>query len=553
MRQLTGLVRQTMALAAVASVGVGTGLAPIWATALAAKVGALQQTACGTSGPELAAALGRLKHICPSPSDGMSVECMVALQERYWNKPVLCHAHANPAREFWKPIWWPKPRNDLLVWREVFENPSSLRADVHAAAANRACRLRGDEFRPDLRRTCAADAMARLGVLHSACQYALYMERGWGFEGWEREGDPSQAEPSAGGARGGTPSQAEPSAGGARGGTPSQAKPSPRFEGWRTYWQKRREAETLGNESYWQQVAVQQEAELHHAWRMAQCRQVPVAALVPLRELRPPSVYSSPFDQGDLLVVAAARLGSEWALAVGASSSRAGSHGNVAVEAWRDAPLPLAYLHWSHHAGLPYLLAARQADLASDAPRFDWRGWERGLADAHGADRVTAVSTVETIRAHGWPPCCARNLSHSPWPWADLPTPVRTKVVRRRIDQSGNVRWMYENGREDWLGDNVTHSAMPGGETWITYHSHIGRAVLRRWIDDEGTERWLDEWGDEHWIEADGTEHWIDLDGTEWILLPPERRADQEQGDEANASSNRVLLPIGVPLTEDKE
>ena len=483
-----------MALAVVASVG--TGLAPIWATALAA--GALRQTTCG--GPELAAALGRLKHICPSSSDGMSVECMAALQERYWNKPVLCHAHANPAREFWKPIWRPKPRNDLLVWREVFEDPSSLRADVHAAAANRACRLREDEFRPDLRWTCAADAMARLGVLHGACQYTLYMEGGRRFEGWEREGRPSLQEP------------------------------SPHFEGWRTYWQERRaEAETLGSESYWQ-VAVQEEAELHHAWRMAKCRQVPVAALAPLRELRPPSVYSSPFDQHDLLVVAAARLGSEWALAVGTSSSRAGSHGNVAVEAWRDAPLPLAYLHWSHHAGPAYLLAARQADLASGAPRFDWRGWERGLADAYGANRVAAaVSTAQTIRAHGWPPCCARNLSHSPWPWADLPTPVRTKMVRRRIDQSGNVRWVYENGREDWVEDNVTYSAMPGGETWTTYHSHIGRGVLRRWIDREGTERWLDEWGDEHWIGADGTERWISLDGTEWILLPPERRADEEQ------------------------
>ena len=517
MRQLTGLVRRAMALAVVASVGVGSGLArPVWTTTLAAEA-ALQQTACGTSGPELAAALGRLKHICPSPSDGMSIECMAALQERYWNKPVLCHAHANPAREFWKPIWWPKPRNDLLVWREVFEDPSSLRADVHAAAANRACRLRGDEFRPDLRRTCAADAMARLGVLHGACQYALYMEGGRRFEGWEREGAVRPL--------------LEPSAGGARG-EPLAARTQPRFEGWRPYWQERRaEAETLGNESYWQQwqqVAVQQEAELHHAWRMAKCRTVPVAALAPLRELRPPSVYSSPFDQHDLLVVAAARLGSEWALAVGTSSSRAGSHGSVAVEAWRDAPLPLAYLHWSHHAGLPYLLAARQADLASDAPRFDWRGWERGLADAYGADRVTAaVSTARTIRAHGWPPCCARNLSRSPWPWADLPTPMRTKVVRRRIDQSGNVRWVYENGREDWLEDNVTYSAMPGGETWIVYHSHIGRAVLRRWIDREGAERWLDEWGDEHWIEADGTERWISLDGTEWILLPPERGADE--------------------------
>ena len=212
------------------------------------------------------------------------------------------------------------------------------------------------------------------------------------------------------------------------------------------------EAETLENESDRQQIVVQEEAELHHAWRMAKCRAVPKAALGPLRELRPPSVYTpSPVDQRDQLVAAAARLGSEWALAVGNSLSRAGSHGNVAVETSRDLPLALAYLHWSHHAGPAYLLAARQADLANDAPRFDWRGWERGLEEAHGAARVAAAaSTVTTIRTHGWPPRNARELGNSPWPWSDLPTPVRTNVVRRRIDESGNVRWVHQNGLEKW-------------------------------------------------------------------------------------------------------
>ena len=493
-----GVVRRTAALAAM---GAGSAIClagPALATPPAAET-VLKATACGTSSAEITAALVRLKHLCPSPSDAVSKACMAALEERYRNKPVQCHAHANPARWFSQPIWWPQPRNDTLVWREVFEDPLTLRAAVQAAVRNRACRLRESEFRPDLRQTCAADAMARLGVLHGACQYALYMERGWRFEGWEREAASRQEE-------------------------------APQFEGWQTYWQERRtEAEALTNESDKQQAVVQEEAELHHAWRMAKCRAVPKAALAPLRELRPPSVYTgSPVDQRDLLVVAAARLGSEWALTVGTALNRAGSHGNVAVETWRDAPLPLAYIHWSHHAGAAYLLAAHQVDLASDAPQFDWRGWERGLEDAYGPNGIAAaVSTVETIRSHGWPPCCTRELGNSPWPWSDLPTRARTKVVRRRIDESGNVRWVHQNGREEWVEDNVTHSTMPNGETWVTYHSRIGSAVLRRWIDNEGTERWLDEWGDEHWIEADGTEHWIELDGTEWILLPPERSGDK--------------------------
>ena len=521
MQQLTGLVKRMTALAVAGIVGTATGggvdlgravelAGPFPAQAAGA---AFQETPCGTSGPELVAALDLLKQVCPSPSDAVAEECMAALEERYWNKPVLCHVHANPAHGSWKPIWWPQPRNDPLVWRDVFEDPSALRAAVHAAARNRACRLRENELRPDLRQTCAADAMARLGALHGACQYVRYMEGNQRFEGWEREGDrPSRESPFA-----------------RRRGTPSQAKSNPQLEGWQTYWEERRtEAETLENGTDWQHAALQEEAELHHAWRMAKCRAVPEAALAPLRELRPPSIYAdSPVDQRDLLVVAAARLGSEWALAVGTSLNRAGSHGNVAVETWRDAPLALAYLHWSHHAGLAYLLAARQIDLTSDAPRFDWRGWERRLADAYGAHRVTAaVSRVETILAHGWPPCCARNLSNSPWPWSDLPTSVRTEIVRRRVDESGNVRWVYENGREEWVEDNVAYSAMPGGEIWITYHTRIGGAVLRRWIDD-GTERWLDEWGNEHWVEPDGTEHWIELDGTEWILLPLEWPRDE--------------------------
>ena len=500
--------KRTSALAIVGIAGMGTcgGLDVESVTELAgpgtalAAEAELKETACGTTGPELTVALGHLKHICPRQSDAVSKGCMAALEERYWTRPVLCHAHANPGDGAWQPIWWPQPRNDALVWQEAFEDPSALRAAVQAAVRNRACRLRESEFRPDLRQTCAADAMARLGVLHGACQYALYMERGWRFEGWERERA-----------------------------SPQEAS---LFDGWQTYWEEQRiDAETLQNESNKQQVAVQQEAELHHAWRIAKCRAVPKAALAPLRELRPPSVYTgSPVDQRDLLVVAAARLGSEWALTVGTALNRAGSHGNVAVETWRDAPLPLAYIHWSHHAGAAYLLAARQVDLASDAPRFDWRGWERGLEDAYGPNGVAAaVSTVETIRSHGWPPCCTRELGNSPWPWSDLPTPARTKVVRRRIDESGNVRWVYQNGREEWVEDNVTHSTMPNGETWVTYDSRVGSTVLRRWIDDEGTERWLDEWGDEHWIEVDGTEHWIELDGTEWILLPPEQTGDEER------------------------
>ena len=84
-----------------------------------------------------------------------------------------------------------------------------------------------------------------------------------------------------------------------------------------------------------------------------------------------------------------------------------------------------------------------------------------------------------------------------------------------------NIRWMYEDGREEWVHGERTYSETPGGKLYALYHSRIGMATLRRWTDANGIERWIDEAGDEHWIDADGAEHWIDLEGTEWILLPP--------------------------------
>ena len=102
-----------------------------------------------------------------------------------------------------------------------------------------------------------------------------------------------------------------------------------------------------------------------------------------------------------------------------------------------------------------------------------------------------------------------------------MPTVVARKFVRCRIDEEGNVRWVFRDGRETWLEDGLAWSKSPDSEEQRgAYHSQIGAATLRRWIDEDGTERWIDERGDEHWLEADGTEHWIELDGTEWILLP---------------------------------
>ena len=373
------------------------------------------------------------------------------------------------------------------MWADVFEDVAAVRGKVEAAMADPTCRLHEHEFRASLRQPCAADAMARLAVLHRACRGPLAREDEAG----------------------------------------------PYFHGWPQSWAERRATiEELGDEDYWRLMASLKESELHFAWRMPKCRAVPKPALEVLPKLRPPSFYASA-DQYDLLMVAAARLGSPWAIAMTAVSTKIGTEA-VAIELWPSAPLPLAYVTLGLQSGqssVAYLLAAREEDRQSGTPWFDWHGFEQTVS----AEEIKAtVPAAERIRAQGWPPCCEPRRGDSPWPWTDLPTVLGRKYMRRRIDEEGNVRWVHRSGTEEWLKDGVAYRMSPDGEESMQgSHSRIGALVLRRWTDANGTERWVDEWGDEHWLEADGSEHWIELDGTEWILLPVGKPFPPESAEES--------------------
>ena len=446
--------------------GVGLGLQTL---ALAAEHGVQQPPACSYG------ELEDLKRLCPAPSEAVSEECYEALETRYVRRPVYCDLDSAPGAWRWFRRWSPLPRKDVLVWADVFEDVAARRGKVEAAMADPTCRLHEHEFRAELRQPCAADAMTRLAVLHRAC----------------------------------------------RGPLATEDAANPYFQGWQQAWAERRATiEELGDEDYWRLIASLEESELHFAWRMPKCRAVPKPVLEVLPKLRPPSFYA-PADQYDLLMVAAARLGSPWAIARAAVSVGTGIDAAVAIEMWPGAPWPLAYVAFAFQAGqssLPYLLAAREEDRHSEAPWFDWHGFEQMVS----AEEIKAtVPVAERIRAQGWPPCCEPRRGDSPWPWTDLPTVLGRKYMRRRIDEEGNVRWVHRSGAEEWLVDGRAYMMNPDGEESMQgSHSRIGALVLRRWTDAHGTERWVDEWGDEHWLEADGTERWIELDGTEWILLP---------------------------------
>ena len=109
-------------------------------------------------------------------------------------------------------------------------------------------------------------------------------------------------------------------------------------------------------------------------------------------------------------------------------------------------------------------------------------------------------------------------------PWAIAPPVVDIRYIRRRLDESGNMRWLYESGTEEWIDANGANRILnPDGSELIIYHGPLQdrqQPHLRSWLDENGRRRWLDVHAVEHWMDADGAEHWIDFAGTEWILLP---------------------------------
>ena len=188
--------------------------------------------------------------------------------------------------------------------------------------------------------------------------------------------------------------------------------------------------------------AVIEEARIHFAWRLQRCRSVPPAALVPLAALfTPPPHYDNPdWHQGYEMLRAARAVGSEWAL-----FHLPGP--NAFVNALSRSDLTAAYVHRAFEAytmpssrddELVYLLVAMTHDVASPRPRLDWSGWSDPFTEAeiHEARRK-----ARDVLAVGWEPL-----------------PEAPTGSRRGRDSAA--------GAED-----------------------PGKAVVRRWITEDGEER----------------------------------------------------------------
>ena len=411
----------------------------------------------------------------------VSAKCLAALDGLYADRDVTRNWHSSPLQDPAagpRRLWVPLPISDRVVWRDVFTDPLSLRRAVDEAAAKEQCRAMPGESRHDLRDVCAADAFARLSVLHRACGRILEWDGsehhdGWAVE-WEWERRALDENPRDGA-------------------DPAKAK------------------------------ATLAESELHFAWRLRKCRLVPAAAMARVLALRLPPHQFGRHQHTELLHVAA-RLGSPWA------NTQAGAipEDVNATAAW---DLPLAYIRRAagaalgHNASasmyLPYLLAARDHDLRLQA-RLEWGGLEGQFSEAGlNAAHATALRILED----GWRPMTVRSDRGVTWPWTVAPPIVETRFIRRRLDGDGSVRWVYEGGGEEWLGDRgLSHVIGPDDTELVVYGaSHIvdrHKPRLRTWADEAGHERWTDQDGLEHWVDDDGAEHWVDWDGTEWVLLP---------------------------------
>ena len=94
-----------------------------------------------------------IRAACPSLIGELTAQCESALERRFVGR------------------WRQRPRALVsgVTYREIFALDGSTYAAVRAALARSECRVPPGRLRVDLGESCAADAMARLGLLHFAC------------------------------------------------------------------------------------------------------------------------------------------------------------------------------------------------------------------------------------------------------------------------------------------------------------------------------------------------------------------------------------------------
>lgn len=271
--------------------------------------------------------VAELDHVCGDPWIEPSTECSMALDHRFGNERMSPRWLITTPYEWYPGITdareeWAMPGLGGILWHRAFEDPLETRQVAGEALSRTECVVASGRLRPRLRERCAADEMAKLGVLHVACVGLMVRD-----DAWQELGVTGKYE-----------------------------------EDWRS--KEELVAETaVDQDAYWRGKRELMEERLRFAWRLQRCREVPRDALAWVDVLPVPE-HDSGAHQGVDLLQAAARLGHR-----GAALWSINQPADLAVVArWDRALASLVRSETEEEYRLEHLIAAVELSYLDKKP-----------------------------------------------------------------------------------------------------------------------------------------------------------------------------------------
>ena len=331
--------------------------------------------AAATTSVAIAKAAPELDHstlwrLCPSLWGDLSDDCMAALEARYAGKAAFLRNSSSVL-----------PPTTPITWHQVYADPAGTRRIVADALRNPECMVPEGQVRPDLREVCAADAMTRYAILQERCGLVLVEYR-------------------------------------------DDHKNQQEWEDWLAHLDNDK---SLDSDEYHRRRMKWDEIEFESAWHMQKCRAVESTVTAWLPELPLPRLgpkvrtYKTKtstefsfsmehlkvtYDQSEHLIPAAARLGSEWALARTLDSV---AH----INAMAKSDLAMAYagrarkVGWESDLYMPYFALAHFHAQLRGVPRHEVRLPVGKITEEQWQ---AAGREAERIVVQGWTPMTAAEI-----------------------------------------------------------------------------------------------------------------------------------------------
>ena len=216
----------------------------------------------GAHEPQDPLGVSALRELCGRPWEAaFSAECVAALERRYRDEVPQVNSSASNRGHF-RPVLL----GESITWAQVFDGTAAAVAAARQALGRDECLVPEGHIRIDLREACAADQLAKLAILRAECT--------WGVVG--------------------------------------HASLESRQVRWETDMMHVHRA--ADSEAYQQRLERLHDSWYGRQWRLGKCRDVPDAALGALGPFPRPVGYGNIGNEQTDLMIAAARLGSDWAL-----------------------------------------------------------------------------------------------------------------------------------------------------------------------------------------------------------------------------------------------